>query len=387
MVQLHRAGVSIREIARRLNKDKKTVKKWVSRAADTRLDRVDFSDRRAIRKQAANRLDPLVEARIIEVRKVLKEESDLGEFGAKAIHQALRDAGMSSVPCVRTIGNVLLRNGLLGENRRRRFSPPPPAWYLPEVRDFAAEMDCFDYIEDLKIRGSEEILQVLNVISQHGSLANSWVGPVMRSAVTVQRILEHWKRFGRPAYAQFDNGTVFAGPPLPFVLGTVPRLCLELGTQVVFTIPHETGPQAKIERFNHTWEKSIWNRFSFAEEADLKLQIARFLEAHRRKHASAISEAPQRFPVPDDWKPSFPPCVHGRVIFIRRTDEKGQAFFLGQTFLVDPCWPHRLVRCSVDFTNRRIEFYRLRRSNPLDQPLMKTVEYEFPERVFRRPID
>lgn len=132
MVQLHRAGVSIREIARRLNKDKKTVKKWVSRAADTRLDRVDFSDRRAIRKQAANRLDPLVEASIIEMRKVLKEESDLGEFGAKAIHQALRDAGMSSVPCVRTIGNVLLRNGLLGENRRRRFSPPPQPGTCPK---------------------------------------------------------------------------------------------------------------------------------------------------------------------------------------------------------------------------------------------------------------
>ena len=383
MVRLHRAGVSIREIARRLNRDKKTVKKWIQRAADTRLDRVDFSDQRANQKQAANRLDPLVEARIIETRKFLKEQSDLGEFGAKAIHQVLMDDEISCVPCVRTIGNVLRRNGLLGENRRRRFSPPPPVWYLPEVRDFAAEMDCFDYIEDLKIRGSEGVLQVMNVISQHGSLTNSWVGPVMRSGLTTQRILEHWKRFGRPAYVQFDNGTVFAGPPHPLVLGMVPRMCLELGTQVVFTIPRETGPQAKIERFNHTWEKSIWNRFSFANEVDLERQIAKFLEAHRRKHAAAISEAPERFPVPADWKPSFPSRVQGRVIFIRRTDEKGQVFFLGQTFLVASTWPHRLVRCNVDFTNQRIEFYRLRRREPLDQPLMKTLEFEFPSRIFR----
>lgn len=121
MVRLPRAGVSIREIARRLNRDKKTVKKWIQWAADSRLDRVDFSDQRAHQKQAANWLDPLVEARIIEMRKFLKEQSYLGEFGAKAIHQALMDDDISCVPCVRTIWNVLRRNGLLGENRRHRF--------------------------------------------------------------------------------------------------------------------------------------------------------------------------------------------------------------------------------------------------------------------------
>ena len=74
-------------------------------------------------------------------------------------------------------------------------------------------------------------------------------------------------------------------------------------------------------------------------------------------------------------------------IFIHRTDEKGQVFFLGQTFLVASTWPHRLVRCNVDFTNQRIEFYRLRRREPLDQPLMKTLEFEFPSRIFRPQTD
>ncbi len=41
--------------------------------------------------------------------------------------------------------------------------------------------------------------------------------------------------------------------------------------------------------------------------------------------------------------------LRGLMIFIRRTDETGHVHMLGQRFAVSPHWPHRLVRCEVDF--------------------------------------
>ncbi|MDO4583929.1 MAG: hypothetical protein Q4D62_07470 [Planctomycetia bacterium] len=107
-----------------------------------------------------------------------------------------------------------------------------------------------------------EYIDVMNVLSIHAGLVHLWVGNMM-SAKTALRIWEHWKRLGCPAYIQFDNGTVFSGPPKPNGLGRVVRMCLELGTSVVFSILRETEPQARVERFNGPWERTLGNRFEF----------------------------------------------------------------------------------------------------------------------------
>jgi hypothetical protein len=71
------------------------------------------------------------------------------------------------------------------------------------------------------------------------------------------------------------------------------------------------------------------------------------------------------------------------VIFLRRTDAHGHVSLLGHSFVVDSCWPHRLVRAHVDLTSDQIRFHALRRREPTWQPILKTVPYRFPERKFR----
>ena len=70
---------------------------------------------------------------ILVLRRELKEQSALGEFGAQAIHRALVARGHPAVPTVRTIGRVLERRGALDGRRRVRRLPPPRGWYLPAV--------------------------------------------------------------------------------------------------------------------------------------------------------------------------------------------------------------------------------------------------------------
>ncbi len=66
------------------------------------------------------------------------------------------------------------------------------------------------------------------------------------------------------------------------------------------------------------------------------------------------------------------------MIFIRRSDEHGRVNLRGRPYPVDQNWPHRLVRCDVDFTHQRIRFYALRRRDPEVQPLLQELIYSHP---------
>ena len=384
MVRLHRLGKSIRSIATQFQVDKKTVKKWIDYAGNKRLDRVDFSDKRKSQpKVPHNKLAPEVERCIIQTRQWLRQTSDLGEYGAKAIRQQMKSYGCSCLPSERAINYVLARNGLQNQYRRQRFLPPPAGWYLPEVCSKEQEMDCFDHIEDLRIQGTLEDFSVFNATSLHGSLACSWIDKQVTSNCVAEHIIERFKRFGRPAYAQFDNALVFRGPHKPDCLGLVTRVCLELNINVVFTIPCDTGLQAKIERYNKQWKDSVWNRFCFENLQQLQIQSERFVEAYRQKRQNEIAHAPTRQPVPLDWEPSFPTQVTGKVIYLRRTDDYGQVNILGQVRTVHPTLTQQLVRCEVDLTQGQIVYYRLHRRRVFDNEVITIVPYEFPCRKFK----
>ena len=55
---------------------------------------------------------------------------------------------------------------------------------------------------------------------------------------------------------------------------------------------------------------------------------------------------------------------------------------LNRRFEVDSQWPNRLVRAEVDLDGGGVRFYRLRRREPSEQPLLKRVTHRLPERRF-----
>lgn len=81
-----RRGAALRAVARRLHVSLHTVQRWVARAAGQRLDRVDWADRPPI-AQTIHRTDQETETVVLQLRRALKEHSDLGACGAPAIHR------------------------------------------------------------------------------------------------------------------------------------------------------------------------------------------------------------------------------------------------------------------------------------------------------------
>lgn len=358
------------------------MQRWLHRARGQRLDRVDWSDHPS-RPRRTRRVADDVEDRVLDARRWLRQTSDLGEFGARAIHQRLRDQGSHTVPSLRTIGRILLRRGALDGRRRVRRPAPPPGWYLPDLAQHAVELDAFDVVEDLVLPDEKEV-QVFTAVSLHGRLVQAWPRSSIVTTTVLDALLEHWRAVGLPAYAQFDNDTRFQGPHnKPDVLGRVIRLCLSLGVVPVFVPPRETGFQAAIESFNGLWQAKVWRRFLPASLADLQKRSARYVRASHQRHADSLDAAPARRGFPHTWRLDLQAAPHGRVVFLRRTTDHGTAALLGHTFLVDPRWTHRLVRAEFDFKHQRLRFFALRRREPLEQRLLSEHDYRLPVRSFR----
>jgi transposase len=383
MVSAVRHGESIHSVARRYRASRSVVRRWVARAEGQRLDRIDWSNRLPGRRQPVNKTISKVEELVLRLRRELKEDSALGEYGAVAIRAELVRRRQRSLPSTRTIGRILERRGALDGRRRIRRPPPPRGWYLPRVAGRKVELDSFDIVEGLVIRGGIEV-EVLNGVSIHGGLLASWPKAKITAKIAVQSLLEHWRCHGLPGYAQFDNDTIFQGAHhYPDTIGRVIRLCLSLDVIPVFSPPQETGFQAAIESFNGRWQTKVWARFMHTSRKGLQSRSTKFITAARRRAADRIESAPPRRSFPKDWKLNLQSQPKGCVVFLRRTDGRGRVKVLGHTFEIDPQWPHRLVRAEIEFEAKRIRFHALRRRAPNHQPLLKEVHYEFPKRRFR----
>ena len=224
---------------------------------------------------------------------------------------------------------------------------------------------------------------VLNAMSLHGGLAESWPEGRITAPIVVEKLLEHWRRQGRPAYAKFDNDLIFQGPhQWPDSFGRVIRLCLQLGVIPVFAPPREQGFQAEIEAFNGRWQRLVWRRYRHAHLRQLQGRSARFIQALRVRSAARIDAAPPRRPVPHafHFEPRRP--LTGCVIFLRRTDQDGSVSCLGHRWKVDRNWVHRYTRIEVDLTAGRVRIYALRRREPTVQPLLATRKYRVPTKPF-----
>jgi transposase len=375
VVQLVRSGQSKRSVACRFNVSDKFIRRWCVRAGNQRIDRVDWSDHRKKRKKTHNRTSLQVERCIVKTRKYLHDKSTLGEYGAQAIYREMQSKKCPFIPSLRTINLVLKRQGCIDGKHRIRHKSPPLGWYLPDVASGDAELDSFDYVEDLRLEGDNGFVNVFNGISLHGGLVCSFPLTNMSAENTVNSILEHWRQFGVPTYAQFDNSTVFTGPRHRNCIGRVIRFCLSLGVIPVFVPPYEMGFQANIERYNGLWQKGVWERFHFKNRKQLIEQSQCYVEAYRDKKYDSIQSAPDRYEIPDNYIFCYDNLLSGQIFFIKRTDENGCVNVLGNHFKIDKLWTHRLVRVEINLIKHIIDFYRLRKREPNDQPRIKTKKF------------
>ena len=383
MVMAVRRGKSVRAVARLFHVSPPTVQRWVAKAKGQRLDRASFANASKAPKRVANRTSLEVEQTVLRIRQHLKAESPLGEFGASAIRREMQGRKLTPLPGLRTLNRILERNGALDYRRRLRRPPPPKGWYLPDLGKQQAELDEFDFVQGLAIRGQSDI-EVFNVVSLHGGLVGSIPDAPYDTRLTIAAMLQHWREVGLPDYAQFDNDNRFSGPHQHAnSIGRVIRLCLSLGVAPVFAPPREHGLQNGIESYNGLWQAKVWCRFEYSGLAQVQEQSRKYVVANRQRKAPRQCAPPTRRKFPGRWRRDGEAGVAGRIIYIRRTDEQGRLLVLGNQIEVSANWKHRLVRCEIDIDRKQMRFFALRRSEPSKQPLLRQTPYELPRRYLK----
>lgn len=379
-----RGGASQRSVAAQFRVSLATVQYWLKRTGDRPLERVDWSNRQPIANHI-QRTSVQLEEVILDVRRQLRQESILGEYGPLAIHRALemRADLPGALPAVRTIARVLERRGALDAQRRVRRPPPPPGWYLPDLRQRLVELDSFDVIDGLRLQGGVH-LDILTAISLHGGLVQVWPTAGVSARSTVAALEQHWRSTGLPGYAQFDNDTRFiGGMSHANSIGPVIRYCLAVKVVPVFAPPRESGFQAAIEALNGRWQRKLWARFWEPSLEQLVVRSDAWVAASRQRSATRIEAAPERASFPLDRRIDLAAPPAGRIFFVRRTSDSGSASILGLRYQVDRHWIHRLVRAELNLDARAIRFFALRRREPADQPCLNEVAFDPPARWFR----
>jgi len=377
MVVLVRRGMSRRAVARRFRVRLPTVQRGVKRAAGHRLDRVDGRGQ-ASRPHRTRRTAASLEALGWQVRQALQAHRDVGEVGAVAIHREVTTRSCSSRPAVRTIGRLLARRGVLDARRRPRRRPPPRGWYVPMVAAGDAELESVAVVAGVVLDGGPPV-EVLTGISRHGGLVAAWPRTAVTAHTTRDALIAQWRAWGLPGLAQCDHDPRCHGPHQhPAAVGRVIRLGLALAVGPVFAPARETGFQAAIAGGNAPWQAKVWERFHHDARADLHSRSARDLAAHHRSARSRIAAAPPRRPLPTRWRPHREDPWRGPIVYLRRTTEHGPGPLLGHTCTGAPRWPHRLVRCEVDWEAGFIAVYALRRREARQQPLLRTAPLMLP---------
>ena len=373
-----------RQVATEFGVALSTLQWWLARAGTAPLEQVDWSTHSRAPGRVHNGTSPEVELAVLACRQRLATTSALGFYGARIIfcrHVARREppAPAAQRPDHRPHSAAPRRVGWPPTPARQA---PPPGWYVPALHLRQAEVDAFDVIEGLVIEGRGEI-EVLTGKALWGPDAVAWPLAGVTAPTVLEHVVPYWRRHGLPSFAQFDNDTQFqGGHNHPDVLGRVVRVCLSLGITPIFVPPREQGFQAVIEHFNGLWQAKVWQRFHHADLAMVQSRSEQFLAAYCSRLAQRTEHGPPRRPFPADWSLNLQAHPRGQMIYLRRTDAQGQVSLLGRPFPVDPMWPHRLLRCEVDFEHHQIRCYRLRRREPDQQPLVKTIAYAFPTKRF-----
>src|SRR5204863_9812437 len=127
-----RGGAALRQVAVRFGVALATVQRWVALAGKQRLDRVDWTDRPCGLPTPVNRTERHREDLVLTIRQQLHDTSDLGEFGAAAVHRELLARGIADPPSVRKVAPRHVTNdgafmlaSLIGESLRSpvEFTP------------------------------------------------------------------------------------------------------------------------------------------------------------------------------------------------------------------------------------------------------------------------
>jgi transposase InsO family protein len=291
-------GVSVTGLCAELGISRKTFYEWRRRHDKEGPAGLEPRSRRPL--SSPGQIPPWLEQRIVRLREQLPLDN-----GAQAIYFQLQRDGIEPLPHLRTVHRVLVRNGLVQPQPKKR---PRSSWHRFEydAPNACWQIDATQW--QLRTGRTAWIMDLLDDHSRYMPAADAVASDTVEAA---------WAAFchaadeiGLPAKVLSDNGMCFTGGPMADGAGTFTTNLAALGIVKANSRPYHPQTCGKLERAHQTLKKWLRKQPLAATLPELQRQLDTFRAYynHHRPHRALHGATPaERFHATPAARPADTP--------------------------------------------------------------------------------
>lgn len=367
-IHLLRSGLSVAEVAEKLQVSVAWVYKWRKRYLVSQ-DWASLHDQSRAPKHHANALPADVRQVVRRIRSELEAEASQPEhlryIGARAIRVRFKQQYPKlRLPSIASIERIIAAAGLTHPQQ-----PETHEIAYPHLQATAAQQLVQVDIVPHYLPGGPCVacFNAIDVVSRYPTGAQYLT---KHSEDAAGFLVQVWQQLGIPTYTQVDNESCFSGGYThPGVLGRVVRLGLYVGTELLFSPVRHPESNGFVERFHQDYTQNVWRKFELQDLASVQQHSAPFFELYRqsRHHSALDGRCPAELhgtgsgrKLPETFRfPERLPLTEGQVHFLRAVNAESHISLLNLAWPVPKAQPEQGVWATLGFTRKgaRLRIY------------------------------
>ncbi len=356
-IHLLRSGSNVQEVAKACGHSERWVYKWQARYEADGWAGLESQSRAP--KKHGRKLTKVMRRTILRTRSELEAEAASGQglkyIGARAIRTRLKKKRLRWIPSCPTIERILSQAGMTRPQEPRievkypHLKPNRPhelvqVDIVPHFLTGGMRMNCFNAID---------------IVSRYPT---GEAYPQRRAVDAANFLIHVWQEIGIPTYTQVDNEGCFSGGTThPYVLGTVARLALFVGTELLFSPVYHPKSNGYVERFHQDYNLHVWKDTYLQDLKQVRQESKRFFARYRQsEHHSKLNErspaevhgsvSGQKLSLDFEMDPKKLPLYAGRLHFLRRVQADKTVSVLNVSWPVRSVLPDRGVWVTLNLT-------------------------------------
>ena len=244
-------------------------------------------------------------------------------WGAKTIHNVLERQGYMDLPCVKTVNNILRRNGCISEEESRKRKPVQRF-----ERDACNEMWQTDFKSEF-LMGDGKHCYPLDILDDHSRFLIRIKPHLNTVNVVIPTFLEAFREYGMPDSVLSDNGAQFAGFKKGYT--QFERWLMDLDILPIHGRVKHPQTQGKIERFHRSLKSELLKHQVIEDihDAERQLQLWREKYNNVRPHEALGMKCPGEVYTPSkrEYPEKIPKFEYGGQYHVIKVNSWGYVRF------------------------------------------------------------
>ena len=366
-IALYLQGWKKSEIARKVQRSRRWVQRWIGRY-EPDAPTVSLQDHSRAPKHIPWAYPERIKKMVAQMR-VARERGKQAKYqyalvSAQAIYYELRELGISPLPTPDTIHLWLKQAGRIRERKARK--PPNPTY--PELPCQAVnDVQELDFKGPLYLQDHSHKYYLVALRDKISKTTALRALPNKGMDAILDFLVSAWQRLGCPKYLKMDNCLDFRGSNLyPRSPSKLMRVCLDLGVQPVFIPLREPWRNGVVENLNGLLDRFLLRLQTFETEKQFQQAVQRLETAINTTHRlpALQGKTPQEFaahaklcypPVDYAWRTRDLQLLKGNVTFIRFVRKSGRITLTAKDkFLIGKKYKWQYVMANVDVAKKRL---------------------------------